>query len=314
MPLTTRPSATSRHGITRWRSIRRPARSIDEVGQQPQAVGAAPLGVELDAEQRRRGRRPRRTAGRARSCARTIVAARRRRPGRRRTSGRSRSRRRRRCPSNSGCSRDRSTWFQPMCGQRRRVLEPRRCGRAGRRASPRRPRRCPRTAAAARGRCPRNGRSAASQARIGSTRPRRSRRAIAGAAAPTPGTTSASAPRIASPSRTTRDLGADGRQRLLDADEVAGAVVDDGDRRGRARHPSAPLVDATPVAPRIELAGDAERPAERLERGLGEVVVVATGAAQVERGARRSGRTTRGHARRAGAAARRPARRGTAGR
>jgi hypothetical protein len=44
--------------------------------------------------------------------------------------------------------------------------------------------------------------------------------------------------------------GADTRQRLLDADEIAGAVVDDGDRRARQRrrrHSAVPFVDATPT-------------------------------------------------------------------
>ncbi len=42
-----------------------------------------------------------------------------------------------------------------------------------------------------------------------------------------------------------RDVRADGREGLLDADEVAGAVVDDGDERAHA-HPRAPFVEATP--------------------------------------------------------------------
>ena len=51
----------------------------------------------------------------------------------------------------------------------------------------------------------------------------------------------------ASPSRATVDLGADGRERLVDADEVAGAVVDDRDAWPRRRASSeGPLVEATP--------------------------------------------------------------------
>ena len=113
----------------------------------------------------------------------------------------------------------------------------------------RRPRRCPRTGAGGPRQIPRNGRPAASQARIGSARPCRSRRAIAGAAAPTPGTTSASAPRERLGVAGDDDVGADRVERLVDADEVAGAVVDDGDARRRALSvtPSVPFVDATPV-------------------------------------------------------------------
>ena len=55
--------------------------------------------------------------------------------------------------------------------------------------------------------------------------------------------------------------------------------------------------------PRIDLAGDAQSAAERLERGLGEVVIVPAATLEVERGARRSARTTRRRARSAGAAA-----------
>ena len=74
---------------------------IDEVGQQPQAVVAAPLGVELDAEQRAARDRRHERARRARSW--RGRAPRRRRPaGARRTSGRSRSRRRRRSRRTAG--------------------------------------------------------------------------------------------------------------------------------------------------------------------------------------------------------------------
>ena len=64
-------------------------------------------------------------------------------------------------------------------------------------------------------------------------------RDIAGAAAPTPGTMTASAPRRPSPSRATSTVGADGPERLVDADEVAGTVVDDRDPRA-GRHPITP--------------------------------------------------------------------------
>ena len=54
------------------------------------------------------------------------------------------------------------------------------------------------------------------------------------------------------------------------------------------------MVEATPVAARIGLAGVAQRAAERLERGLGQVVVVAARAAQVERRARGPGERLEG--------------------
>ena len=48
--------------------------------------------------------------------------------------------------------------------------------------------------------------------------------------------------------RRAADAGSGGRERLLDRHQVAGAVVHDDDaRRIRARHPSDPFVEATPV-------------------------------------------------------------------
>ena len=47
------------------------------------------------------------------------------------------------------------------------------------------------------------------------------------------------------------------------------------------------MVEATPVAARIDVAGGAERAGQRLEGGLGEVMVVPAGAREVERDARR---------------------------
>ena len=200
----------------------------------------------------------------------------------------------------------------------------RRAGRVrpgdARRASPRRPRRCRRTAAGGRGRSRGTAGPPAIQSRIGSTRPAPRRRSIAGAAAPTPGhderVGALEARRVARRSTTSAPTAV---ERLVDADEVAGAVVDDGDPRPGARggpraHPSEPFVDATPRPARVRLAGGAQRAAERLERGLGQVVVVAARCRGRGASRRPSGRTPRARARRAGAAARRPARRGTAGR
>ena len=161
----------------RWAS-RRVRRERDEVREQAQAVVAAPLGVELDAEQPTARRPRRRTAGRARSRRGRDRPRRRRR--RRRTSGRSRSRprrRRRRTPGAAAAARPGSS----------------RCGGASARPSRRRvrPGRTPSVVAPSSSlpsnrscrprQIPRNGRSSAIQPRIGSTRPAASRRAIAGA-------------------------------------------------------------------------------------------------------------------------------------
>ena len=100
---------------------------------------------------------------------------------------------------------------------------------------------------------PRNGRSAAIHALSGLVRPWPSSRVIAGPAAPTPGTTTASAPARSDAALRNPDVGAHGRQRLVNAHEVAGPVVNhrhEGPRWPTARpptHPSAPLVEATPV-------------------------------------------------------------------
>ena len=83
------------------------------------------------------------------------------------------------------------------------------------------------------------------------------------------------------------DLGTGGGQPLLDADEVAGAVVDDRDPGTRVVHPSEPFVEATPSRRGSGSHAVAQRAGEGLERGLGEVVVVAAGAAEVERRAGR---------------------------
>ena len=124
---------------------------------------------------------------------------------------------------------------------------------------------------------------------IGSTKPPARSRSIAGAAAPTPGTTSRSAPSISSPLVAQAHVGAGGAQRLVDRHEVARAVVHDDDERPAARRcarsSERALRRRDALAPRIGLARDPQRAAERLERRLGEVVVVAARAAQVERGA-----------------------------
>ena len=150
---------------------------------------------------------------------------------RRRTSGRSRSRRRRRCRRTRRASRRRSTWFQPMCGS---------VGASSRRTV--RPGSTPSVVGAVLvaaleqelqpeadaeerpvGGDPGADRldEAAPRAAGPSPAPRRRR----------PGTTSASAP-SRSPARSRRRTRRPTRgQRLLDADEVAGAVVDDRDPR-----------------------------------------------------------------------------------
>ena len=77
-------------------------------------------------------------------------------------------------------------------------------------------------------------------------------------------------------------------ERLLDRDEVAGAVVDDGDARsagGHIRHPSDPFVDATPV--RRGSGSHATRSARpsALNAASARWWSLRPGAAQVERGA-----------------------------
>ena len=257
--------------MTRRRSIRRPRRPGPSCRPArarrnwPAAAGRRRRSARGGTGRRAgaRARRPTRTAARARSAARTTssVAA---RPARPRTSGRSRGRRRRRCRRTAGaracarpgssrcagrvgasCSRD----VRP--GSTPRVVAPSSSLPSNSSWSPRQ--------------MPRNGRSRSTQSRIGSTRPRRARRAIAGAAAPTPGTTIASASRR--PLRVARDgdRGADGGQRLLDAHEVARPVVDDRDprpcvaRRSPERRPSS-------RRPR-PAAGPARRPPAARGRG-----------------------------------------------
>ena len=103
-------------------------------------------------------------------------------------------------------------------------------------------------------------------------------------------------------------------ERLVDADEVAGAVIDDGDAGTGASSPERALGGGDARPPGIRLAGDPQGATERLERGLGQMVVVATGAASDGALRPRSGRTPRGRARRVGAAGLRLDRRETEGR
>ena len=215
--------------------------SRHEVGEQAQAVGAAPLGVELDAEQRPAGDRRRRTAGRARSSARTasLGGAAGGRAGVRvdevevgavgdAVEQRVLARALDLVPADvrAGSGRPRGATVRPgEHAERRRAvlvaaLEQELQAEAD---AEERPVGAPATRGSAR-----RGRA-------------RSRRAIAGAAAPTPGhderVGAARAPRRRGRRATSAP---DGRQRLLDADEVAGAVVDDGDARSR------PVIRASP--------------------------------------------------------------------
>ncbi len=72
-------------------------------------------------------------------------------------------------------------------------------------------------------------------------------------------------------------------ERAARCSQVAGAVVDEGDRRtipvhvptGSGTSPSEPLVDGTPARRGIGGDGRAQRPRQRLERRLGHVVIVA---------------------------------------
>ena len=199
VPFTTRPSATSRQGMTRRRSISAPgvaameartprtarriarrlfpcARPAGEVGQDPEPVGAAALGMELDAQRRCPTRSRSGTPSHGWSRPRSSLGP----PDPPRRSGRSRGRRRRACRPAAGCSRRCWTWFQPMWGRVGASAQARPCGRAAGRGSRRRPRRCPRTGAGGRGRSPGTAGRPRSSAGSASASPYRSRRAIAG--------------------------------------------------------------------------------------------------------------------------------------
>ena len=181
VPLTTRPSATSRQGITRAQHAEHPAARCAPRG---------PARRSWRAGAGRRGRSARdgtgvRPAGPARPLRRTSRRARsrqgrgRRSAGPRRRNGRSRSRPRRRSRRRG----DGRAVVEPgssRCGAGGAPARVGRSGRPGRRASPRRPRRTRRTGAAGPGRSRGTGRSAAIQSRIGSSRPRRRMRAMAG--------------------------------------------------------------------------------------------------------------------------------------
>ena len=220
-------------------------------------------------------------------------------------------------PANSGSSRRRSTWFQPMCGRRGASLE--HLGPAGQDAEVSAPSSSlPSNSSCSPRQIPRYGRSARSQPRIGSSRPyrREARHGRAGGADPghDEPVDAASVGRRAGED----DVGADRLQALADADEVAGAVVDDRDprpaRRAARAHLERALERRDARSPRIDLARDAQRAAQRLERGLGEVMVVAARAAQVERCAGRSRERFQRVLDQLRRQLRRCARRGTAGR
>ena len=292
--MTRRRSIRRSPGRSSRRDARRPDRG-DDVREQPQPVVAAPLGVELDAEQVAPGDRAARTAGRGSSSASDDVGA---GPvgGARRRSGRSRSRRRGAIPANAGWSRRRSTWFQPMWGSVGASVEP---SRPARQHAERR--RAVLVAAleqeleaeADPEERPAGGDPVADRLDEpgplpGAPSPAPPRRRRARRARRRPARSSARVARTTSPRRRHG-------QRLVDADEVAGAVVDD---REPGRAPARPewrrsseraLRRGHAPAARIRLAGGAQRPAERLERGLGQVVVVPAGAADVERRAGRPG-------------------------
>ena len=138
-----------------------------------------------------------------------------------------------------------------------------RSGRAGRPASPRRPRRCPRTGAGGRGRCRGTGGRRRSSRGSASTKPALRSRSIAGAAAPTPGTTRRSAPSMLVRRRRAADARSCGEQGLLDRDEVA---------RRRSRRPRrswaarGPLIPGSPWSMRRRRVADPPR-TRRAARG-----------------------------------------------
>ena len=119
---------------------------------------------------------------------------------------------------------------------------------------------------------------------------------MAGPAAPTPGTIR----RVGTTQRLgvarDRDRRADARQGLVDAHQVARAVVDDGQPGRRASLEDA-LGRGHALPARIDVAGGAEGAGQRLEGGLGEVMVVPPGAGEVERDARRPRERIRARAR-----------------
>ena len=213
-PLTTRPSATSRQGMTRRRSIRRRPARRRRRGEPTKLASSrrpsSPLRSGWNWTPSERGRAPRPTRTGA-PC--SVVGE--DRVARAPPAGRAGVRVDEVEVGAVGDAVEQRMVARPLdlvpadVRQGRGVLEARRSGRAARRASSRRPRRCPRTAAGARGRCPRNGRSAAIQA---ADRRRRGRGAPGGPSpAPRPrrpGTTSASAPRSRLAVARDRDVGA----------------------------------------------------------------------------------------------------------
>ena len=246
-----RRSRDGGRGRARRSRRRRTAGRSDHVGQEAQAVRAAPLRVELDAEQPPAGdgaREPGRRAS-SRRARRPRCPA----PAGRRTSGRSTGRRRRRCPR----TRDGRAGGRPGSSRCGAASARRRGGpsaRAGGRASRRRPRRCPRTASCRPRQMPRNGRSARTQARIGSTSPwasqaghRRCGRADAGhdeqvgagEAVRTGGDPRRRRRPPRAPGRCSRGCRPRSR-RPRPAPERPG-------RRPAGAHPSVPFVDATPT-------------------------------------------------------------------
>ena len=115
---------------------------------------------------------------------------------------------------------------------------------------------------------PSSGTPAAARSISASPRPVRSRLRIASGNAPTPGRMIALASRdVCGHDR----LGADVRQRLLDAAPVAHPVVGDRD------HVSVPLVDGNAGLLGIDRDRHAQRPRERLEARLDHVVRVRAG-------------------------------------
>ena len=273
------------------------AAACSRSSRRPSAPGA--LGVELEADDAVASRRCSRIGRRARS-------RRRRCPGRRaraRTSGRSRRERPSGTPSRTGWSRASSSWFQPMCGRRRRIRRWRTTVPASR----------PSIAALVLVGAleqqlePEADADVPGPAAHGST-DRRPTRPCAVAAAPSPGrwrrrrarrSTSApsqvvrarrelSARRPAAPARCGCSRGCPRRSRRPRRSGSATPVM-------RRRCLERALRGCDAGAARIDRHGRAQRPRERLEGGLGDVVVVAarrrTGGASRRRSARTSSST-----------------------
>ena len=164
----------------------------------------------------------------------------------------------------------------------------------------RRPRRSARTAAACPGRCRGTRHPRGRARRSAPPGPGAAAAPSPGALAPTPGTTmSVGIGDVLPGEATMRTSAPSSAQRVADAHEVAGAVVDDGDARRRAHElpadvGSAPFVEATPTRRGIERHRRAQRRASALKAASAMWWSLRPAAVEVERRARRLGERAEG--------------------